>query len=186
MRRRRRSCLPSAQTRRQNSSGTASDLEEGSLSIEVNSGGNANGSATVRARGSAGTLPEGRVNRDGIGAVVRFQPEGGKPAMRPVLGGASYASQDSLEGVFGLGAAARGTVDVLWPGGVRNRLYDVLAGERVLLPEVPCSYAAEWTGADAYHACVDAALEGLEGGGVIGRAERERLLSSALRAVAEP
>ena len=41
------------------------DLEDGTLSIEVNSGGNGNSSATVRARGSVGTLPEGRVNRDG-------------------------------------------------------------------------------------------------------------------------
>jgi enediyne biosynthesis protein E4 len=162
------------------------DLEEGTLSIEVNSGSNANGSATVRARGSVGTLPEGRVNRDGIGAVVRFLPEGGKPVMRPVLGGASYSSQDGLEGVFGLGAADSGTVEVLWPGGVWNRLYDVRRGERVLLPEVPCSYAATWSSPETYRACVDAALEGLTRAGVIGHAESARLLSSALRAFSEP
>jgi hypothetical protein len=161
------------------------DLEEGTLSIEVNSGGNGNGSATVRVRGSAGTLPEGRVNRDGIGAVVRFQPEGGKPVLRPVLGGASYASQESLEGVFGLGAAEGGTVEVLWPGGVRNRLYDVRRGERVLLPEIPCSYSADWPSAEAYRACVEGGLDGLARGSVIGPAERTRLLASALRAFAE-
>jgi hypothetical protein len=162
------------------------NLEDGTLSIEVNSGDNGNGSATVRVRGSVGTLPEGRVNRDGIGAVVRFQPRGGKPVLRPVLGGASYASQDSLEGVFGLGAAESGTVEVLWPGGVRNRLYDVRRGERVLLPEIPCSYAATWTSPDAYRACVEGALDGLVRGGVIGPSERTRLLSSALRAYSEP
>jgi hypothetical protein len=162
------------------------NLEDGTLSIEVNSGDNGNGSATVRVRGSVGTLPEGRVNRDGIGAVVRIQPRGGKPVLRPVLGGASYASQDSLEGVFGLGAAESGTVEVLWPGGVRNRLYDVRRGERVLLPEIPCSYAATWTSPDAYRACVEGALDGLVRGGVIGPSERTRLLSSALRAYSEP
>jgi enediyne biosynthesis protein E4 len=162
------------------------NLEDGTLSIELNSGGNGNGSAAVRVRGSAGTLPQGRVNRDGIGAVVRFQPEGGRLVLRPVLGGASYASQESLDGVFGLGAAERGTVEVLWPGGVRNRLYDVRRGERVLLPELPCSYTATWPSAEAYRVCVDTALDGLARDGVIGPAERERLLASALRAFTNP
>ncbi|HEY6984562.1 MAG TPA: ASPIC/UnbV domain-containing protein, partial [Rhodanobacteraceae bacterium] len=108
-----------------------------------------------------------------------------KTAMRPVLGGGSYASQDSLEGTFGLGAATEGTVEVLWPGGARNRLYDVRSTERITFPEIPCSYTASWPSAEAYRACVDKALAGLTRNGVVNEAGASRLMESALRAYTE-
>jgi enediyne biosynthesis protein E4 len=158
---------------------------DGTLSVEINSGGNGNGWAAVKLRGSVGTIDGGRAPRDGIGAVVFFTPQGGKTVMRPVMGGGSYASQDSLEGTFGLGAATEGTVEVLWPGGARNRLYNVHSTERITFPEIPCSYAAAWPNAEAYRACIDRAIGGLTRNGVLDQAAASRLLESAVRAYAE-
>jgi hypothetical protein len=158
---------------------------DGTLSVEINSGGNGNGWAAVKLRGSVGTIEGGRAPRDGIGAVVFFTPQGGKTVMRPVMGGGSYASQDSLEGTFGLGTATEGMVEVLWPGGTRNRLYNVHSTEQITFPEVPCSYTAEWPDAAAYRGCVDRALDGLTGSGQLDKASASRLLESAVRAYAE-
>ena len=132
--------------------------------------------------GTAGITSGGRVNRDGIGAVVRFTPEGGATVMRPILGGASYASEDSLTASFGLGQADEGTVDVLWPGGVRNRFYDVHASEHVVLPEIPCSYDARWGRRHDYQHCVAQALGELADAGKLPPHMRGRLMESAMRA----
>ena len=112
----------------------------GTLSVERNRGENGNAAVSFQLMGGAGLISRGKVNRDGIGAVVTFTPIGGQTAMQPVLGGASYASQDALNPRFGMGDAPRGTVEVLWPGGVRTRLHHVAAGERLILPELPISY----------------------------------------------
>jgi len=106
------------------------DNIDGSLAVEISSG-NHNRWAKVRTLGTVGLTGDGQANRDGIGALVSFRPWGGKAATQPVLGGSSYASQDSLEIGFGLGRAPHGRVDILWPGGVRNRLYRVRHGERI-------------------------------------------------------
>ena len=135
--------------------------------------------------GTVGLTSAGRVNRDGIGAVVLFTPDHGKPVMRPVLGGGSYASQDSLAATFGLGSADIGTVEVLWPGGARNRLYDVRRSERIVLPEIPCSFTGNGLAHAQYRACVETALDEILARGVLDRALRARLLSSALRAFGE-
>jgi hypothetical protein len=158
---------------------------DGRLVIDLNSGDNGNGWAAVRTFGAVGLVRGARVNRDGIGAILSFTPEGKPTSMRPVLGGANYASQDSLEMLFGLGDAERGTLEVFWPGGVRNRLYDVAAGERVLVPEIPCAYDGEWSGEGAYAACVDAALSDLRKAKVLRASESKRFRDSALRAYAE-
>jgi len=76
-------------------------------------------------------------------------------------------------------------VEVLWPGGARNRLYNVRSTERITLPEIPCSYAAAWPNAGAYRTCVDQALEELTRNGVLNEVAASRLLESALRAYAE-
>jgi enediyne biosynthesis protein E4 len=158
---------------------------DGTLSVEINSGGNGNGWAAVKLRGSVGTIEGGRAPRDGIGGVVFFTPQDGKTVMRPVMGGGSYASQDSLEGIFGLGSANEGMVEVLWPGGTRNRLYNVRSTERIVFPEIPCSYTAAWPGAESYRSCVDQALGGLTRNGVLNQADASRLRASALRAHGE-
>ncbi|WP_170191829.1 CRTAC1 family protein [Saccharothrix syringae] len=164
---------------------TGSTTTEGDLSVEVNNGGNGNRSATVRAVGSVGLAPGARVNRDGIGAIVRFTPTDGPTAMRPVLGGSSFASQDAFEATFGLGRVNAGVVEVLWPGGVRNRLYNVRAGERVVFPEIPCGFDTRDMTAAQYRACVDNAVNALVAAGRITAENATRFANSARRAFNE-
>ena len=112
---------------------------KGSLRVEMN-GGNTHGHVTFKLIGGAGIASEGKVNRDAIGAVVYWTPEGGKTAIHPVTGGSSFASQHSLDVNLGMGGAVRGRVEVLWPGGVRTLLEDVASGETLVLPELPLSH----------------------------------------------
>ena len=160
-------------------------LDDGNLSVELNSGGNGNGWAQITTLGSAGTLAGGTVNRDGIGAVVFFTPAGGKTSMRPIMGGSSYASQDALSANFGLGTTASGDAEVLWPGGVRNKLYDVAVGARVVMPHIPCSYDGAWKNFGQYNSCVMQALNTYMQAGHITSTERNRLRDSAVRAFDE-
>lgn len=155
-------------------------FENGTLSVELNSADNGNYSATIELLGTIGLTSGGAVNRNGIGGVVEFRTSRGKRAMKPVLGGSSYASQDSLELVFGLERARRGRVDVLWPGGVRNRLYGVGRGEEITFPEIPCSITGDWANFVEYAACVAGALHELRDGGVITTQEKGRFLISAV------
>jgi len=158
---------------------------DGDLSVELSSGDNGNRWVKVTALGSVGVTPSGRVNRDGIGAVVRFTTASGRSTMRPVLGGSSYASQDALELGFGLGDERRGRIEVLWPGGVRNRLYHVRAGERVTFPEVPCSFDGEWPTIGHYARCVRRSLRDLVDAGAIDRREKGLFFASAILAYLE-
>ncbi|MDJ0571595.1 MAG: CRTAC1 family protein [Pleurocapsa sp. MO_192.B19] len=113
------------------------EFPDGTLSVEINSADNGNNFVEVQTLGTVGLTEEGTVNRDGIVAVVLFTPEDGSTVMQPILGGSSYASQDSLAANFGLGEQERGTIEILWPGGVRNRIYDVSAGDRLVFPKFP-------------------------------------------------
>src|SRR5262249_32085829 len=65
----------------------------GDLAIEMNSANNGNGWVAVQLVGSVGTLAKAKSNRDGIGAVLHFTPEGGKTVISPIIGGGSHASQ---------------------------------------------------------------------------------------------
>lgn len=158
-------------------------VENGTLAVEM-SDGNGNHWVKVRARGSKSLTPRGAVNRDGIGAVFAFTPYGGKTSISPVLGGSSFVSQHSLTLGFGLGSASHGTLEVLWPGGVRNRLYHVGRSERVLFPEIPCSIdGAEGWG--AYLHCLHVSLNDLKGASVLSAAEKARFFLSAVLAYAQ-
>ncbi len=157
----------------------------GDLKVELNNGENEYRSATVKLMGSVGITPRGRVNRDGIGAVVAWTPKNGATAMMPVVGGSSHSSQHALEKVLGMGERDRGTVEVLWPGGARNRLYNVRASERLVLPEIPCSFDADWRNRGRYVACVVHALNDLVAVGVLDPRSKPRFLHSAIRAFNE-
>ena len=61
---------------------------DGDLSVQIN-GGNKNGSAVDKTVGNVGLTKGARVNRDGIGAVVTFTPQGEHAAIRPVIAGSS-------------------------------------------------------------------------------------------------
>jgi len=159
--------------------------QPGNLAVELNSADNGNHSAQIETLGGKDLVTGGTVNRSGIGANVFFTPDGGPTTIRPVVGGASYASQDSKVITFGLGQADEGTAEVLWPGGVRNRLYDVHAGEHLVLPEIPCSYDGSWGNRGLYQACVMQALNGYKDAGLLTDAQRNRLRDSALQAFDE-
>lgn len=156
-------------------------FDDGTLAVEINSGDNGHRGISVDLLGTVGLTSGGTANRDGIGAVVTFTPQGGEPSMLPILGGSGHASQHSLTAHFGLGNANRGTLDVLWPGGVRNRLYNIRPGAPVLFPEIPCSIDSSLP-RSAYNACVRDALNELVALGVLSNSERASFLSSAHRA----
>jgi hypothetical protein len=156
---------------------------DGDLSVEIN-GGNGNKSASIRTLGSIGLTPGARVNRDGIGAVVTFTPQGKHAAIRPVIAGSSFASQDALEGTFGMGQQKSATAEVLWPGGVRNKLYDIRPGERITFPEIPCSYSGSLSRAQ-YTGCVTRSLDNLTKAHRLTSTQARRLLTSAVRAYVE-
>ena len=60
-------------------------------------------------------------NRDGYGAVIRVEYEGGRlGAAREVHGGSGYWSQDGVEAVIGLEGEAK-ALQVTWPGGAHTR-----------------------------------------------------------------
>ena len=162
-------------------------VERGDLVVEVNRGDNGNHWIAVRLRGAVGLTERGVVNRDGVGATVKVTPEGGgTSAIRPIAAGGPYASQDALEKMWGLGQALQATVEVLWPGGVRNRLYKVMHSERVVIPEIPCSYDGIWETQGQYLQCVEQALNDLVQAGIIEPSARGRLTQSAVRAFQEP
>jgi hypothetical protein len=156
----------------------------GDLSVEINSADNGHRWVTLEARGGAGILPAGGNNRDGIGAVLFFTPGGGQTSLKPIDGGASYGSQDALAKTFGMRWARTGVAEVLWPGGHRNKVYQVPAGQQLTLPEIPCSYDTTAPPLVYVH-CVDDALAAYEEAGEISKRERHRLMVSAFRAYVE-
>lgn len=158
------------------------DTTEGTLGVQISSADNGNNWVKVKLRGSKGTLGTGKAPRDGIGAVVSFTPKNGQKSMSPILGGSSYASQHALEQVFGLGTQSKGTVDVSWPGGKKNRLYDVQDGEKITFPEIPCSYAGGFPSKNAYRQCVDTAIASLRTSNVLTTSQAARFKSSAYKA----
>ncbi len=160
------------------------NLPLGTLAVELSSADNGNRWVKVRAKGTIGITSEGKANRDGIGAVMRFTPHQGKTVMAPILGGSSFQSQHDLTAYFGLGSKIRGTVDVLWPGGTKNRLYNVFHGSNILFPEIPCSYDTE-ENVIAYSLCVTNALDELEEADILSPAMKVKFLVSALVAYGE-
>ncbi|MCO5998060.1 CRTAC1 family protein [Actinoallomurus rhizosphaericola] len=158
---------------------------DGTLAVEMNKGGNGNNSAAVRTLGAVGLVPGAKANRDGVGAVVGFTPAGLPTQLDPVVAGSSYASQNSLVQTFGMGKSRTGTLEVLWPGGVRNKLFDVQAGERITFPEIPCSYTDKSMSVRDYTSCVRGSLDALVHKGKVSGSMAARFTSSALKAFNE-
>lgn len=152
---------------------------DGSLAIELSSADNGNQWLQVKARGSVGDLNDARVNRNGIGAVIKVTPAGGASSVLPVISGATHNSASELMLGFGLGAADEATVEVHWPGGVRNRLYHVNAGERLVFPEIPCDFSDTNQSIASYMRCVSRSLRQLNQQGAIDHRLRQRLQWSA-------
>lgn len=157
----------------------------GDLTVELNGGENGNRSANVRLIGTVGLLSEGKAPRDGIGAVVTFATRSGQRVRYPIAVGDSYGSTNSTLAHFGLGQDRRGTLDVLWPGGTKNRLYGVRAqGRPHVMPEIPCSYDTNASFGPYAH-CVVRSIRSLARQGVVSRAQARRLKLSAFLAYFE-
>ena len=162
---------------------------EGSLAVEINSADNGNNWAKVNLLGTVGITEGGRSNRDGIGAVVSYTRPLSNNTLssvsKPVLGGSSMLSQNSLELTFGLDEGRRGMVEVLWPGGTKNRLYGLRLFEEVTVPEIPCSFEDEWDNTGEYLRCVIGALDDIRDEGLIDNAGHVRFFLSAIHAYAD-
>jgi len=161
------------------------EQQGGQLAVEMNRTNVNNNWVKITPVGSVGLTRNARVNRDGIGAVLSFTPQNSATVIKPVMGGASHASQEELTATFGLGENDTGMVEVLWPGGVKNRLYDVAKFERITLPEIPCDFTNAQIGLNAYQRCVHIALWQLYVADVVTVPEFKRIYASAVRAYEE-
>ncbi len=161
------------------------EFPNGTLSVEISSADNGNNWVEVNLLGTVGITDEGKVNRDGIGAMVSFTPEGGKTVLQPILGGSSFVSQNSLAANLGLGKALEGVVEVLWPGGVRNRFYGIEAGDSLLFPEIPVSFDDPSLSFREYKAIVNESLNVLIDQDFLTSSEADDFRISALRAYQE-
>ncbi len=164
---------------------TGVEFARGNIAVEISDADNDNGWIEVTLQGSVGITSGGVANRSGIGAVLEVTPKNGHTVSKPVVGGASFGSQHTLELTFGYGNEKRGVVDVFWPGGVRNRLYNVRDGERILFPEIPCSFDDTSLSFPQYRQCVKTALNELRSAGVISLRQKVRHFVSAMRAYLE-
>ncbi|MEE2659848.1 MAG: CRTAC1 family protein [Candidatus Latescibacterota bacterium] len=76
-----------------------------------------------------------RINRDGVGAIVELH-RGAEIQYRHVMRGRGYQSSNELELHFGLGSSTRAdSLVVCWPSGVRQRLVDLTANQRLAVIE---------------------------------------------------
>ena len=152
------------------------EFHDGTLSVEINEG-NRNNWVKVELLGTKDIIEGGSVNRNGAGSIVYFTPHRGATSMRPIVAGSSYASQHAMESIFGLRNARKGVLEVLWPGGVRNRLYNVRRGDRIRFPEIPCSYDSKSQGVFEYWHCVSDALGDLQSQNMITSSEKAHFLA---------
>jgi hypothetical protein len=157
------------------------DSVNGTLSVEVSSADNENNWIKVKLLGSKNILPEGKVNRNGVGAIVKLTTKDGRSEIWPVTAGSSYASQDAQNWVFGMGKHSEGTIEVLWPGGVRNVLYEVRSGEQIIMPEIPCSFDGELD-MEKYYGCVINSTNKLLKKNIVNKEFKEKIVESALKA----
>ncbi len=149
-------------------------LATSSQPVLLHNKGNGNRWLKVRTVGTAS-------NRDGVGARVQMT-SGGLTQTQEVYAGSSMNSMHSQILNFGLGKKTEGTVDVRWPSGYHNRIYQVQAGEELTFTEIPCSYDAPHQSLHDYRKCVADALGSLQQQGLIQPGQGGRILSSAMRA----
>eukprot|EP00803_Ostreobium_quekettii_P003399 evm.model.scf_247.4 EVM.evm.TU.scf_247.4 scf_247:42761-56043(-) len=150
----------------------------GRVFIEVNDADSSNNWVKVKPRGSVGDLEDGRVNRDGTGAMLFFTPEGGNTVMVPHATGHIHGAHDKAH-IFGLGEATEGQLTVLWPGNVYNTL-KVVANEVVVLAEIPCDCRTAEEGDGDYETCLLTGVDNLKRRGVIDDVMRERMFDSMI------
>ena len=107
----------------------------GAVQLLLNDGGSRRNALLVRTIGSTSLTTGGvRSNRDGIGARVRLSA-GGRTYVDQVTSGSSYLAQNDMRVHFGLGAAARADLEVMWPGGTVDVVKDVPANHIITVRE---------------------------------------------------
>jgi len=119
--------------------------EDGSLELYAQLGGHYPGdharNAWYRNKGTVGNwieveLTGVRSNRFGIGAAVVVTVSGGKKFYREVKGSEGFGSTSPYRQHFGLGKADRvESVEIVWPGGGKQVLRDLKAGQVVKVRE---------------------------------------------------
>ena len=156
------------------------DVRGGGLTVSRN---RSNGrGVTIGTLGTVGLVDGAVTNRDGIGAVVSFTPRRGETVLMPMQGGTSHASQHATEAYFGLDGERFGTLEVQWPGGVRNRLYRVRKNEHLIMPEIPCSFDDPSFTLGSYLGCLLPALADLRNQDLVSHRDAVRLFASGIRA----
>jgi hypothetical protein len=81
-------------------------------------------------------------NRMGIGAQIKLTTPDGAHQFNEVTTSVGYASSSDSRVHFGLGTSKMATqIDIVWPSGIRQTLYNV-QGDRVVSIEEPAAHAA--------------------------------------------
>ena len=162
---------------------TGLELLPGDIRIEIAEP-NQNKSVSVELMGTVGIADGATVNRDGVGGQITVGVPGIKnKVMQAVTAGSSHSSQHSTHKIFGLGNSKRADIEVLWPGGVRNKFYGVRAGQ-FTAPEIPCSFDTQGSFRD-YWLCTRKALIQLRGAGILSRLEYRQFSRDVIRAYFE-
>lgn len=155
---------------------------DGTLSIEMNSADNDTSSFRLKLMGSIGLIESAKVNRDGIGAVVSLTSGNGKKITLPIVSGGSQASSDAIEKVFATQQKSPTVIEILWPGGTRNRIYKTHFADELLVPEIPCSFDDENMKFREYRKCISRSIKALKKQDVINGKQSALLYTSAMKA----
>lgn len=137
---------------------------------------------SIRPLGTQGLVDGGKFNRGGLGSTIFVKPNGMKTVITPIVSGESFGSQHSPRRNFGLGSRCKGTVEILWPQGLRTRLYNVKHKEMLTIPEIPCDFAGAWESEHAFKECVFYAVGSLAEKGIFDERFGSRLIASAVKA----
>ena len=137
---------------------------------------------SVRPLGMQGIVSGARTNRGALGSTLIVKSKNMKAVTAPIVSGESFGSQHSPRRNFGLGRGCTGTVDVLWPRGVRNRLYSVRNKEILTIPELPCSFDGDFNSETLYRRCVRKSISTMVVSKIVTREFGRRLRTSAMKA----
>lgn len=159
--------------------------EEGNVVVLMNNADSNNKPIRVRVVGTKGITNSGKMNRDGIGAIIQVKPlTRSLTQTLPVMAGEATHSQSSLIRTFGTDHLRSARIDVFFPnnqGGTWNRHYSLLQDE-IVFPEIPCSFKDKSQSLLAYKLCVTYSLHQIVNAGIIKPHEGLLFEASALLA----
>lgn len=150
--------------------------EEGGA-VLLRNGGNDHRSLQVELLGTVS-------NRDAVGARLAVRA-GSLEQTREIAAGSGFASSNSRLQTVGLAHRHRAVVDVTWPLGHRNRLYNVWAGSRIRFPEMPCSFDEPDLPFGEFLSCTLDSLAASLAADLISESDALRFALSAIRAYFE-